>query len=39
MIMEWAINKRMNQRPIVDEIADGFSYTALRIERAKKAAF
>lgn len=36
-IMEWAIRKQNLQRPIIDEVADTFSYHALRTERVKKA--
>jgi hypothetical protein len=37
MIMEWAMLKRYEQRPIIDEVAETFSYTALRTSRVKKA--
>lgn len=26
LIMEWAIDKQLNERPIVDEVHDRFSY-------------
>ena len=37
LIMEWAMKKRYEQRPIVDEIADSYSYYSLRTEKVKKA--
>ena len=37
LIMEWAMRKRYNQRPIIDEIADKYSYYALRTKGVKKA--
>jgi hypothetical protein len=33
--MEWAMRKQYNLRPIVDEIADGYSYR--RTKEVKKA--
>ena len=35
LIMEWAIDKRDNQRLIVDEIQDGYSYRALKDMRVR----
>ena len=37
LIMEWAIQKQYNQRPIIDQITDGYSYSVLRTEKVKKA--
>jgi hypothetical protein len=37
IIMEWAIRQQPNTRPIIDEVADTFSYHAMRTERIKKA--
>lgn len=36
LILEWAIKKQPNQRNIVDEIEEGFSFHAVRTERIKK---
>lgn len=30
IIMEWAIRKQYNQRPIIDEIQDAYSYKLLK---------
>jgi hypothetical protein len=38
-IMEWAIRKQNYHRHIIDEIADGIYYHALRTRRVKKAIF
>jgi hypothetical protein len=35
--MEWAMRKQYNLRPIVDEIADGYSYHPMRNLAVKKA--
>lgn len=38
LILEWAIRKQdKHERPIIDEVAEGFSFRVARTERAKKA--
>jgi hypothetical protein len=37
LMMEWAMRKQFNQRPIIDEVVENYSYHAMRTERARKA--
>ena len=37
LIMEWAITKQYEARPIIDEIAEAYSYSALRTMKVRKA--